>query len=155
MKSKIEKNIFNLMNAYAIASNLPEGNPSEVKLKASEMAMYVNSLVDLFHSQSQPEKKRRRLEDLTDEELKKVGITKTEDTPEEWEEGLIRLISTGEQLENGRKGIKCRYYAVDYVKQLLDDREREAEKNLLKRFYNVTSKEEFRDVLDKLNSKKK
>lgn len=55
MKSKIEGTIFNLINAYAIASNLPEGNPNEAKLKASEMAMYVNSLVDLFNSQSQPE----------------------------------------------------------------------------------------------------
>lgn len=69
-----------------------------------------------------------------------------QDTPEEWREVIKQMVFS--DCFKDQPDIQA---YIDFIQSLLDEKEEEAEKNLLKRFYNATSKEEFRDVLDKLN----
>ena len=97
-------------------------------------------------------KNRKRLEDLTEKELKKRGFTKTQDTPEEWEEKQRNLIEKAqekyfdfrrrEQLLDGDVEIyrNTREYVekelvediINFTKQLLKERERWAIDTFLK-----------------------
>lgn len=100
------------------------------------------------------DKKRVKEWDRTAMETYKQATQDTPEQKEEWEEEFMEV------LETFKDEICSNFFAsskplTDFIKQLLLEREREAEKNLLKRFYNATSKEEFRDMLDKLLSKKK
>lgn len=71
----------------------------------------------------------------------------TQDTPEEWEEDFRGFLDFVIEDDSNKKEV------VEYVKNLLLEREREAEENLLKRLYSAKSKKEFRDMLSKLNNK--
>lgn len=130
-----------------------------------------NEIIDYLNAQPQAEEKTKLVmppsayEQAEEDGFNMKNKVKSELLPgstpeqkEEWGKELGKLIYTwGKVLfvneERIGVGMQPAMYLEFYhfIKNLLSEREREAEKNLLKRFYNVTSKEEFRDVLDKLN----
>lgn len=121
MESKIEKKIFNLMNAYAIASKLPEGNPNEAKLKSSEMAMCVNSLVDLFNTQPQTEEKEvNQMYDFNERKVttyivdkdKVITILRQDEMPEWLKKGDVRVFKDTPE-EKYKKGDKVKLTLAD------------------------------------------
>lgn len=102
--------------------------------------------------------------DCGSDDIKKIGTQDTPEQKEDWEERFAEFflyVTNDKNWVDGRPEWKGDVFVTLYnailhfIEKLLDEREREAEKNLLKRFYNVTSKEEFRDMLDKLLNKKK
>ena len=99
-----------------------------------------NEIIDYLNTQPKEEvtaewlyrKNKKRLEDLTEKELKKRGITKTQDTPEEWEKKVSVLIKEGlfEEVTDDKGErvfgyVECSDKVLKEIKQLLSERERE------------------------------
>jgi len=137
-KSKIEK-----LGIYYL--DMLDKESSTVMFR---IATKVDEIIDYLNTQPKEEvtaewlyrKNRKRLEDLTEKELKKRGITKTQDTPEEkevWEFDLRNLMyRDGEQLRCAGEGKpytgEYRELVVSMIKQLLLERERWAIDTFLK-----------------------
>lgn len=106
MKSKIEK-----LGHFLIPCSTDEGVVNVLQ-RISEK---VDELVEVYNSQSQPEKKG-----ITSEEYNKFFNPLVKDTPEEWEDRIRDLILdiSADRLVSSEK-------VVAIVQSLLDDRERE------------------------------
>ena len=123
MKSKIEK-----LEEF----NWLEGRDSLTIAFDNTIIRKVNEIIDYLNSQSQPEEYAERirikgeikdLNELATQKVKEVGSARlVKDTPEEWGEEFDRLYRTS----IGTLELK------DYVKQLLEDKEKETITTFLK-----------------------
>lgn len=122
--------------------------------------VYVDPIVPDFIAEKLAEERYNTREIL----LNGTKPLEVEDTPEQKEEGsyvltyknLKEIMTLME--EQGLNTVSIEYlmqYCGYPIKNLLLEREREAEENLLKRLYSAKSKKEFRDMLDKLLNNKK
>ena len=122
-----------------------------------------NEIIDHLNSQDQEEEGKQPEGGFRDWCIQKaklgrfkgMSIPEPQSTPEQkedWEEEFMEV------LETFKDEICSNFFAsskplTDFIQQLLEEREREVEKNLFKRLYSARSKKEFREMLSKLTTK--
>ena len=150
MKSKIER------------LKLPRGlGAIEIdRLSLVGIAKKVNELIEAYNSQSQPEEMTEdRIERAR--EKREEYLNRFKDTPEEWEKEFKFLY--GHLYIQNEDGEFCKINGevediIDFIKQLLEDREREMLEEqwnvvMQKGYWEGREDEEFIQGLSKLNNK--
>jgi len=128
-----------------------------------EVIEKINMIIDHLNSQDQEEEGKQPEGGFRDWCIQKaklgrfkgMSIPEPQSTPEQkedWEEEFMEV------LETFKDEICSNFFAsskplTDFIQQLLEEREREVEKNLFKRLYSARSKKEFREMLSKLTTK--
>jgi len=184
MESKIEKIDHIDCITYRNRAILEEDITIVTEGTVSKILQKQNEIIDYLNSQAQPEEitaerlydvNRKRLEDLTDKELKERGITKTQETTEEWSWKFLKggceptdyskqpkmeeelhdklleiwcgLLPTPSKASFDPEPIRIRIEGTEkYVKQLLDEREREAKIEVLTEIFQTCYQEDSRTL---------